>query len=178
MYTVSCLCRPPSHWWISFICYTIIGFDPEEVANGYLNYNPTTTAKNYRIEIDPPTGDTDFLKLTERVFQWVFANVKYLLHVSRRVKYDVTLCVLRVHAVVVRLTFCVNHRRPQCPRHNAHYTWYGQRLCEWNGQRSAQWLKWPKNSMRFGFFQRSALFVPKTPNVMVSLAVQTKLYNL
>ena len=26
---VSCLCRPPSHWWISFIFYTIIGLDPE-----------------------------------------------------------------------------------------------------------------------------------------------------
>ena len=26
---VSCLCRPPSHWWISLIFYTIIGLDPE-----------------------------------------------------------------------------------------------------------------------------------------------------
>ena len=26
---VSCLCRPPSHWWISFMFYTIIGLDPE-----------------------------------------------------------------------------------------------------------------------------------------------------
>ena len=26
---VSCLCRPPSHWWISFIFYTIVGLDPE-----------------------------------------------------------------------------------------------------------------------------------------------------
>ena len=26
---VSCLCRPPSHWWISFIFYTIIDLDPE-----------------------------------------------------------------------------------------------------------------------------------------------------
>ena len=26
---VSCLCRPPSDWWISFIFYTIIGLDPE-----------------------------------------------------------------------------------------------------------------------------------------------------
>ena len=26
---VSCLCRPPSHWWISFIFYTVIGLDPE-----------------------------------------------------------------------------------------------------------------------------------------------------
>ena len=26
---VSCLYRPPSHWWISFIFYTIIGLDPE-----------------------------------------------------------------------------------------------------------------------------------------------------
>ena len=26
---VSCLCRPPSHWRISFIFYTIIGLDPE-----------------------------------------------------------------------------------------------------------------------------------------------------
>ena len=26
---MSCLCRPPSHWWISFIFYTIIGLDPE-----------------------------------------------------------------------------------------------------------------------------------------------------
>ena len=90
---VSCLCRPPSHWWISFTFYTIIGLDPEggqwlfklQSYNNYKNYRPNR-AKYLRHRYTPQNSICGTV-------------VKY--RSTYPIKYDVTSCVLRVHAVVV-----------------------------------------------------------------------------
>ena len=90
---VSCICRPPSHWWISFIFYTIIGLDREggqwlfklQSYNNKKNYW-RNRAKYPRHRYTPQNSICGTV-------------VKY--RSTYPIKYDVTSCVLRVHAVVV-----------------------------------------------------------------------------
>ena len=132
---VSCLCRPPSHWWISFIFYTIIGLDPEG-GQWLFKLQSYNNNKNYRRNRDkyPRHRYTPQNSICGTV-------VKY--RSTYPIKYDVTSCVLRVHAVVV-VWLRVTISTVQC---HIYDTGYCRWLWKWNGQCSASDVSGHENEL-------------------------------